>query len=215
MHVHTDWLLTAARAAIHQPTATAVIADLHLGYNDARQRGGEAVPGVRLDDLLASLAGVLVVQKVRRLVIAGDLFEDARSDSLMIALLDWLRPLGVELAGVVPGNHDRGLERGTTHLPLFPEGIRLGRWRIVHGDGELPPGPLVLGHFHPCVRWNRRLTAPCYLVGPDRLVLPAFSLDAAGVNVLGQNRWQRHRAYAIAGDKVLDFGEIRNVSGAW
>ncbi len=215
MHVHSDWLLTAERAAIHQPTATAVIADLHLGYNEARQRGGEAVPRVRLNDLLTPLVDRLVVQQVRRLVIAGDLFEDARSDSVASELLDWLGTVEVELAGVVPGNHDRGLEWGASRLPTFPEGIRLGRWRVVHGDGELPAEPLVLGHFHPCLRWERRLTAPCYLVGPDRLVLPAFSADAAGVNVLGQNRWRCYRAYAIAGDKVLDFGEIRKVSSEW
>ena len=44
MLVHDEWLLTAQRAAVHLPTATAVIADLHLGYDQVRRRGGEAVP---------------------------------------------------------------------------------------------------------------------------------------------------------------------------
>ena len=42
MRVHEDWLLTAQRVAIHVPTRTAVLADLHLGYDAARQRRGEA-----------------------------------------------------------------------------------------------------------------------------------------------------------------------------
>jgi putative SbcD/Mre11-related phosphoesterase len=200
--------LTPERAAIHEPTATAVIADLHLGYDQARCRGGDAVPTVRLDDLLAPLAAVLLTQEVHRLVIAGDLFEDAHCASLAAEFLDWLRLMGVELVGVVPGNHDRGLEGKDHRLPLQLEGVCLGSWRVVHGDKELPSGPLVLGHFHPCLRWNRRLMAPCYLVGPDRLVLPAFSADAAGVNVLTQARWRHYHAYAIAGDKVLAFGQL-------
>src|SRR5262249_34562148 len=42
MRIHRDWLLTPERAAVHLPTATAIVADLHLGYNHARRRTGEA-----------------------------------------------------------------------------------------------------------------------------------------------------------------------------
>ena len=44
MILRHDWLLTPARVAIHTPTRTAVLADLHLGYAEARHRTGEAVP---------------------------------------------------------------------------------------------------------------------------------------------------------------------------
>ena len=54
MYVHEDWLLTPYRAAIHLPTATAVIADLHLGYDQVRQRGGEAVPSSSFEDIVAN-----------------------------------------------------------------------------------------------------------------------------------------------------------------
>lgn len=208
MRVHRDWLLTSDRAAIHEPTATAVIADLHLGYDQARRRGGEAVPQAGLNDVLAPLASVFVAGAVRRLIVAGDLFEGGYSALLVTELLEWLHRRGVELAGVVPGNHDRGLEQAKDLLPLFPEGVSLGPWRIVHGNGELPSGRLVLGHFHPCLRWSRRLAAPCYLVRPDRLLLPAYSADAAGVSVLGQGAWQLYRCYALVGNKILDFGEV-------
>src|SRR5262249_24855004 len=43
MRTEDDWLLTAARTAIHRPTATAILSDLHLGYAEARRRNGEAV----------------------------------------------------------------------------------------------------------------------------------------------------------------------------
>jgi putative SbcD/Mre11-related phosphoesterase len=208
MLVHAEWLLTAERVAIHLPTRTGVAADLHLGYDQARQRRGDAVPITGLDDLLRALASLTAAHGLRRLVIAGDLFEDAAGRALVPDLLRWLAGHDLELAGVVPGNHDRGLARTDAGLPVCPDGVRLGDWLMVHGDGALPPGRLVLGHFHPCLRWGGRLAAPCYLIGDGQLVLPAFSPDAAGVDVLGGRRWRDHRCAVIAGADVLDFGEV-------
>ena len=212
MRVH-DWLLTPARAAIHVPTATAVVADLHLGYDRIRRRGGDAVPVRRVADELAGLRMELAQQGVSRLVIAGDLFEDGRyqRDEVLRELVGWLEASAVELIAVVPGNHDRLGDRveldGWT-MPLFPEGFALGGWHVVHGDGVLPPGRVVQGHEHPWLRWRRGVEGPCYLVGQDRLVLPAMSADAAGVNVWGDARWAGYRACAIAGWRVLDFGDV-------
>jgi metallophosphoesterase superfamily enzyme len=227
VRVHEDWLLTPQRAAVHLPTATAVVADLHLGYDQARRRGGEAVPDVGLEETVALLGALLAGRPVRRLVVAGDLIEDGRGVAPAAELLAWLRAAGVELAGVVPGNHDRWVtrsgdcattasgDRATTDgdaglLPICPDGFALGRWRVVHGDGPLPEGPVVYGHFHPCLRLSGR-AAPCYLVSDDHLVLPAFSADAAGVNVLGQRRWRSFRCLVPVADQVLDFGEVGKV----
>ncbi|HEX5272751.1 MAG TPA: hypothetical protein VFW33_19775 [Gemmataceae bacterium] len=212
MRVHDEWLLTAERVAVHLPTRTAVAADLHLGYDQARQRRGDAVPITGLDDLLRALAGLAAAHALRRLVVAGDLFEDTAGRALVPDLLRWLEAHGLELAGVVPGNHDRGLARDSSGLPACPEGVRLGEWLVIHGDGALPPGRLVMGHFHPCLRWGGRIAAPCYLVGADRHVLPAFTSDAAGVDVLIGRRWRDYRCGVIAGPDVLDFGPVARLA---
>jgi putative SbcD/Mre11-related phosphoesterase len=202
----TDWLLTPCRVAIHLPTATAVIADLHLGYGEARQRGGEAVPARSLAEQLAPLATAARRYGFRRLVIAGDLFEDGRcAGQLAPALNDWLEQAQVELTAVVPGNHDRGLSG--VAWPLYRDGIALGDWCVVHGDGVVPAGPVVHGHVHPCLRWGG-VTAPCYLLDDQHLVLPAYSEDAAGVNVLREWHGSKQRCYVIVGEQVLDFGTL-------
>jgi metallophosphoesterase superfamily enzyme len=208
---HDDWLLTPARAALHTPTATVVIADLHLGYEQARRRAGEAVPARPLSDILSPLSPLIRSRGVRRLAIAGDLFEAGPDRALAVALRDWCRVQPIELVAVVPGNHDCELSHLADLLPIRSDGYDLGDWRIVHGDGALPEGRVVHGHEHPWVSWSPQLSAACYLVGPTRLILPAFSTDAAGVNVLTQRRWGELRCCAIAGGKVLDFGELREL----
>lgn len=208
MQVLTDWLLTAARVAVHLPTATAVAADLHLGYGQVRQRGGEAVPRRSVARTLTSLADLRRTHGVRRLAIAGDLVEDGRCQAgeLIAELLAWMTGQQLELVGVVPGNHDRGLS--SADLPLHPDGLRLGEWWIVHGDRPLPVERVVQGHEHPWLRWRAGVEGPCYLVGASHLILPACSPDAAGVNVLTGKRWGEYRCCAIAGEQVLDFGPL-------
>jgi len=208
--MHPAWTLTPQRAAIHLPTATAVVADLHLGYNAARQRGGEAVPDPGPAESLAMLRSLFERHPVRRLLIAGDLFERAFEAELVEQLLVLLEVADVELLGLVPGNHDRDL-KNTHRFPIHPEGYRLGDWLILHGDGELPSGPVMCGHFHPCMRWGN-LTAACFLISRQHIVLPAFSRDAAGANVLGDDRWREYRCLVPVGEEVLDFGLVNDLT---
>jgi metallophosphoesterase superfamily enzyme len=203
-----DWLLTPARVAIHRSTATAVLADPHFGYAEARRLGGEAVPVRGLESALAPLEAVVAAHAIHRLVIAGDLFEAGYNPDVAAGFLSWLNERGVELVAVVPGNHDRGLDKAEGNFSLCADGVSLGSWRVVHGDRELPPGPVVQGHWHPCLRWGKELVAPCYLAREDRLVLPAFSTEAAGVNVMGRRDWRDYRCFVIAEDRVLDFGDV-------
>src|SRR5437016_1836392 len=125
MNTHDDWLLTAQRVAVHLPTATAVLADLHLGYDAARRRRGDAVPAVRVADVLTPLAEVLRRRQLTRVVVAGDLFEDGVDERIVTELRGWLTDHGAELIAVVPGNHDRRLADRWRELPVAAEGLRL------------------------------------------------------------------------------------------
>ena len=226
MRVLNDWLLTAERVAVHLPTATAVVADLHLGYAEARRRAGEAVPEDQLDEQLAGLARMMRSHGLRQLVIAGDLLEDGHCYQALKEFRKWLDQTGIKLRAVIPGNHDAEVEASAeSGLAVHPDGIRLGGWQVVHGDGLILASPSVQGHEHPWLRWSppnrairprvfasrnafRAIDGPCYLVSRERLILPAFSRDAAGVNVLSVARWRSFRCYAIAADGVLDLGEV-------
>jgi putative SbcD/Mre11-related phosphoesterase len=231
MRVLHDWLLTPERVAVHGPTRTAVVADLHLGYAEARRRRGDAVPSEAVNELLEPLRRVRQQHEVRRLVIAGDLLEDGDCREALAAFVEWVDGSGMDLLAVVPGNHDKDLASlgdAACRLPLRPEGVTVGGWRIVHGEGVLPDAPVVHGHDHPCLRWSPKSRAnrprftrsrfapntidgPCFLTGPRRLILPAFSKEAAGVNILSVPRWRALCCHIVAGDRVLDLGEVSSL----
>jgi putative SbcD/Mre11-related phosphoesterase len=215
MQVLDDWLLTAERVALHLPSNTAVVADLHLGYDEARRLSGEAVPERSMDELLRPLAGVLTRFGTRRLVIAGDLLENGRCRIALAKFRTWLGMNETELVAIIPGNHDRDLEAEYGEvcgqgrkLSLSPSCFRLAEWTVIHGDGDRPEGRVVQGHEHPWFRFPGRLGTPCYLFTDIHLVLPAYSPDAAGVSVLGVRRWRDYRCGVIVGDRVLDFGPV-------
>ncbi|MGH7170449.1 MAG: metallophosphoesterase, partial [Gemmataceae bacterium] len=232
MHVLHEWLLTPERVAVHLPTRTAVVADLHLGYAEARRRRGEAVPSESVAELLEPLRRMSQQHAIRNLIIAGDLLEDSDCHEALTAFLDWLKESEMDLIALVPGNHDFGLVLPTaaqSRLTLHPEGLRLGAWQIVHGEGALPDAPVVHGHYHPCLRWSPKsrairprfargriapcaIDAPCFLTGPQRLILPAFSKEAAGANILSVRRWRTLCCQVVAGDQVLDLGEVSTLS---
>ena len=109
------WWLTPEGAAIHPHEQTAVIADLHLGYEWARGHAGDCVIAHSLNETLARLTTLLDRAAIARLVVAGDLVESSHpcrntADDVR-RLGDWLAGRGVSLVAV-EGNHDRRRRAG-------------------------------------------------------------------------------------------------------
>lgn len=207
MLVQEEWLLTPFRAAVHVPSATAVVADLHLGYDALRRESGEAIPDMgwlqtrkRLDELINR-------HQIARLIVAGDLIENARRPEAAHEVAQWLYGLGIAFE-LVPGNHDRGLPP-VTGLTLWPRGRQLSRWTILHHGDLGADTPCITGHIHPVLR-HPRLSgrAACYLVRAGHIVLPAFSDDAAGLNVANSQAWRDYEGYVVAGKDVVGVGLV-------
>src|SRR5262245_57463752 len=135
IRVFHDWLLTPYRLAVHEPTSTAVIADVHLGYREARQQTGDAVPLLDIPAQLAPLHRARQRCRFERLVVAGDLFERGADARLFAEFIEVLAELEIEFAGLAPGNHDRGWEMSPDIKPIWPMGAKLDQWQVVH---ELP-----------------------------------------------------------------------------
>jgi uncharacterized protein len=194
-----------------------VIADVHLGYEWARAAAGDCVPAHSFDETVARLSAVLTRFTIARLVVAGDLVESARpcrrtTDDVR-RLRDWIASRGVNLL-VLEGNHDS--HRGARHVSgdagaMLPV-LEIDGWTIAHGHQPVSGERTMSGHHHPVLRFDRR-AAPCFLAGPHRIVLPAFSANAAGCDVLAgpiPGSWLDETLHCIVstGSELLDFGPL-------
>ena len=205
------WLLDPDGAAVHPGERTAVIADVHLGYEWARASGGDCLPPHSLAETFAKLDRMLgrAPVAVERLVVAGDLVESrkfcVRTRRDVAALAGWLEGRGVSLVALL-GNHD------PPRKPASPARLEVAGWTIAHGHRPIDAPRTISGHHHPALRAHG-LTAPCFVVGPSMIVLPAFSPNAAGVSIATLDLAYAPdgsplRCLASAGDALLDFGPV-------
>ncbi len=203
------WWFSPEGAAVHRAGCVAVIADVHLGYEWARGAGGDCLPAHSLVETIAKLERLLARAAIERLIVAGDLVESAapcpRTTADVRRLIDWLANRGVALIALA-GNHD------PRRVPPLPATLDVAGWTIGHGHRPIDAPRTISGHHHPVIR-AEALTAPCFLVGPKAIMLPAFSPNAAGWNVATQalpEGWPERepRCLATAGAEVLDFGPL-------
>ncbi|SIO66325.1 putative phosphoesterase [Singulisphaera sp. GP187] len=201
------WILAPEGAAIHRGERTAVIADVHLGYEWARAAKGDCLPAHSLDETVAKLATLFDRCPVDRLIVAGDLVESPlpcrRTAEDLRGLTRWLDARQVSLL-LVPGNHDPRQAAGT------PETREVAGWTIGHGHRPIDAPRSISGHIHPVLRAGG-VTAPCFLVGQRTIILPAFSPNAAGWNVVtafpeSPRPGEPLRCIAGTGGELLDFG---------
>jgi putative SbcD/Mre11-related phosphoesterase len=220
------WLLTPEGAAIYPGERTAVVADVHLGYEWARGAAGDCVPSHSLEETIARLSTVLSRAAIARLIVAGDLVESARTCQRTAGdvrrLIDWLESRRVTLL-VLEGNHDRSRlvnDRASGGIRLSAS-CTVDGWTIAHGHRPIEGERTISGHHHPILR-AEGITAPCFLAGAGRIVLPAFSANAAGCDVRSgpvPGEWMDDalRCIASTGSDLLDFGPLpalRRLSGA-
>ncbi len=203
------WKLTPEGAAVHPEERVAVVADVHLGYEWARGAGGDCLPAHSLAETLARLAPLLARLPIARLVIAGDLVESPapcrRTASDLRALFTWLNDRGVDPVPIL-GNHDPQGRKAP------PSTCEVAGWTIAHGHRPITGEKTISGHYHPVLR-AEGLTAPCFLVGPRTIVLPAFTPNAAGLPVGSPGTpasWLEEELRCVAGlgGELLDFGPL-------
>ena len=218
-----DLVLDSRRAAWFPQERVLAIADLHLGYAWAHRLSGNLMPLPPPTETRERIATLQRDYQPREMVVLGDIVHRAVA---LPALETEMRDLAGLLDGgtrliLVAGNHDLGLSRLMAEWNLPVELTRFhkaGRYLFIHGDEPAPPlnGACcaIMGHEHPAISLGDGVTTsakfPCFLVSERVLILPAFSLWAAGTNVrsypfmspLAQSAGFQE-AIAIIGDKLL------------
>ncbi len=180
-----------------------VIADLHLGYEEAMAREGVFLPRVQLRNALVVLRRLSRV-KARRLIVAGDikhafdkLLKSERAETRRF-LEEALTVFSEVL--VLRGNHDNyisGVVKETGADFIEEPYIKIGDIHVTHGHKD--PGEygrvIILGHEHPAIQVRvagSRVKFPVFLKvplegGSTAIVLPATGTYQTG-NIVGAQR---------------------------
>lgn len=161
-----------------------VVSDLHLEKGSFFAARGNPIPCHDTRDTLTRLASALKAYRPRAVVCLGDSFHDVRAGERMDEADAAL--LGNIIASVegwvwVRGNHDPEI------APRFggkATGVyRVGHISFSHRPEDAAP-PLIAGHYHPKHRvrmGERSVSAPCFVLSEDMILMPAFGAYAGGL----------------------------------
>ncbi len=162
-----------------------VVSDLHLEKGSFFAARGNPIPCYDTRDTLIRLAEALECYRPRAVACLGDSFHDVRAgerinpqdsafvQGLVASVDDWIW---------VRGNHDPDI--ATRFRGRVADRLRAGPLTLCHRPEDAAP-PVIAGHYHPKhhVRLaGRHITARCFVLGVDRLLLPAFGAYAGGLS---------------------------------
>lgn len=204
--------LRPERAVLLPGHATLLVADVHIGKARSFRQLGVPVPEGTTQGTLARLAAVIAATRATRLVVLGDLLHSrhARQGAAMEALAAWRAAHASLSITLVRGNHDdhAGDPPASFGIEAVDEPHALGGLMLCHdaaSAARLTTAPRVGGHIHPCVRVSGRahdsMRLPCFHLGADALVLPAFG-EFTGMHVVHPGAGER--AWVVAEDRVVE-----------
>ena len=186
-----------------------MLSDLHLGKAAHFRKAGLPLPEGSDEQTLARLDELIAHFAPKRVVIIGDLFHSAHNNAWE-PFHAWCKRQAAELH-LVLGNHDRLAERryreaglhthatGLVEMPFILEHetpVAMGGFGMIH---------VICGHTHPGIvlqgQANQSLRLPCFLVGPQVTLLPAFGMSTGLFTV---KPTPAHRVFACTDKAVLD-----------
>ena len=204
--------LLPERAVWWDRAATLVVADLHWGKAATFRAAGIAIPPGATADDLRRLDSALRRTAARRLIVLGDLFHaraGRRSDATLAELRRWRTGAADIEILLVRGNHDRraGDPPAELGIACVDPPVDAPPFAL-HHEARPEPGRYTLaGHVHPGVTLRgagrQRERLPCFVVGPTRMILPAFG-SFTGTAELDDEA--EDRRFVIADDEVLAVG---------
>lgn len=175
---------------------------------------GVAMPAVLMDQLLATIAHEAHARRAERLLVLGDLLHApiGITTELVERVAAWRRALACTLV-VVPGNHDRRIERveHAWDMTITETTWCEGAFEFAHDPCDLTCRGAYgwCGHVHPAVTMRHGPDAVklrAFHVGERFGVLPAMCPLASGGSVTID---ASERIFAIAEHQVL---EVRSSS---
>jgi len=199
--------LLPERALFWESRSTLFVADPHWGKAATFRAHGIPVPSGTTDEGIARLDRIVRRTSASCVIFLGDLLHAkvGRSSEMFAAVGNWRRKNpSVEML-LVRGNHDRRAGDPPEELEIrcTDSPHSMSPFVLDHHPRPSADGYVLSGHVHPGVHVvGERL--PCFLVGSEVAILPAFG-EFTGLAMVGSV--ETNTIYAIAEDSVL---KLRN-----
>ncbi|MBI2541708.1 metallophosphoesterase [Candidatus Woesearchaeota archaeon] len=216
-----------------------VIADVHIGYEEALNKRGILVPRLQFEDIINRMGGIfnkLKYKKIGRIVVNGDLKHEFGTISEQewrntLKFLDLLAKHCSEIV-LTKGNHDAilGPIAGKRNVKIMDYLIVNGTL-IVHGN-KIPDAKalkgiknIIIGHEHPAISLKdgpRVEQFKCFLKGKYKgknlIVQPSFNTIVEGTDILKdkilspflKQSLDNFEVYVVE-DKVYGFGKLKGL----
>ncbi len=217
-----------------------IIADLHLGFEEALIESGTFIPKFNFEDIKLKLKKVFrETGKLNKIIIVGDFKHEFGKISQqewkeLIKMIDFLQENCKQLV-LIGGNHDKILKpiANIKKIKIEKKGITLrkGEIFVLHGDKIIENTKskkaklLLIGHEHPAISLkdnNRVEKFKCFLKGKwlDKkiIVLPSMISITIGTDVLREKLLSPYLQQDLSDfevwiveDKAYYFGKIKNL----
>jgi hypothetical protein len=215
---------------------TLILADLHIGYEEALNKQGLLIPRLQQKDLIKKLISILEKTKPKLIIINGDIKHEFGTISETewrntLKVLDLLSKYSKKII-LIKGNHDTILGPIADKRNIkVKDYYKINNYYICHGH-KLHKNKsfneskiIIIGHEHPAISLRRKFRSElykCFLIGNFKnkklIVQPNLNLITEGTDVLKeellspylQKDLSNFRVIIIA-DKTYDFGEIKNL----
>src|SRR3989338_2367967 len=194
--------------------STLIIADIHIGYEEALNKQGVLVPRLQFDEIVQKIEKILgSIEKIEKIIINGDLKHEFGTISEqewrnVLKFLDLLARHCNEVI-LIKGNHDMILgpiarKRNVKVVDYYimeskndKKNKPKSRILVIHGD-KIPGkdvlqqvSTIIIGHEHPALSLKdgaRVETFKCFLKGrykgKNLIVLPSFNAIVGGTNIM-------------------------------
>jgi len=224
--------ITNDRCLILREGPTAVIGDLHLGYESALEDEGMFIPRINTESVRDDLNRILDDYEPRRMILLGDIKHDFRRSSYQAR--DDVRSI-VKLVSdaaetvVIKGNHDNFLQNILSDIGITAlDHIDVMGYRLEHGHVDSGVRPVIIGHEHPSVKipgeMGGGIKLQCYVVAKKDgvIVIPPFSPFASGNDLnpgsdsvmapaLKKCDIENADIYGVSDMGLLDLGKLQDV----
>jgi putative SbcD/Mre11-related phosphoesterase len=211
---------------------TAVIGDLHLGYESALEEEGVYIPRMNTKSIRDAINGILSEYEPERVVLLGDIKHDfkrskreAREEVRKIIELI----MEVSDVTVVKGNHDNFLQNILSDVGLITaDYVDMCGFRMEHGHEDSKVRPVIIGHEHPSVRIpgaiGGGMKMHCFVHQKEEgiIVLPPFSPFSSGNDLtidgkcimapaLGSSNYPEADIYGVSDVGIMKLGKLKHM----